>query len=67
MAQNIVDVEIPAVLVPYLNTIKDGKTMEDKVIIYIVAGLFAAWTITLEKEAELSGKSIWNFRDFVKE
>jgi hypothetical protein len=42
MAQNIVDVEIPAVLVPYLNTIKDGKTMEDKVIIYIVAGLFAA-------------------------
>ncbi len=36
MAQNLVDVEIPETLVPYLYTMKDGKTMDDKVTISIV-------------------------------
>lgn len=67
MAQNIVDVEIPETLVPYLYMMKDGKTVDDKVTISIVAGLFVSGTVTLEKAAELAGKSIWDFIDFLKE
>lgn len=67
MAQNIVDVEIPETLVPYLYMMKDGKTVDDKVTISIVAGLFVSGTITLEKAAELAEKSIWDFIDFLKE
>lgn len=66
MRQNIVDVEIPETLVPYLYMMKDGKTMDDKVTISIVVGLFASGTITLEKAAELAGKSIRDFIDFLK-
>lgn len=66
MAQNIVDVEIPETLLPYLYTMKDGKTMEDKVTISIVMGLFVAGIITLEKAAELAEKSIWDFIDILK-
>lgn len=66
MSQNIVGVEIPAALVPYLHTTQDGKTMDDKVTIFIVAGLFVSGIVTLEKAAELAGKSIWDFIDFLK-
>lgn len=66
MVQNIVDVEIPAALVPYLRTTIDGKTMNDKVTIFVVAGLFVSGIVTLEKAAELAGKSIWDFIDFLK-
>ena len=45
MAQNIVDVEIPETLVPYLYTMKDGKTMDDKVTISIVVGLLVSGII----------------------
>ena len=66
MAQNIVDVEIPETLVPYLYTMKDGKTMDDKVTISIVVGLLVSGIITLEKAAELAKESIWDFVDFLK-
>lgn len=66
MAQNIVDVEIPETLVPYLYTMKNGKTMDDKVTISIVVGLFVSGIITLEKAAELAKESIWDFIDFLK-
>ncbi len=66
MAQNLVDVEIPETLVPYLYTMKDGKTMDDKVTISIVVGLFVSGIITLEKAAELAKENIWDFIDFLK-
>ena len=52
MAQNLINVEIPETLSPYLYTMKDGKTMDDKVTISIVVGLFVSGIITLEKAAE---------------
>ena len=61
MEQNIVDVEIPKTLLPYLYTMKAGKTMDDKVTISIVAGMFVSGIVTLEKAAELAGKNIWDF------
>ena len=66
MARNIVDVEIPEILIPYLYTMKDGKTMDDKVTIFVGAGVFVSGIVTLEKAAELAGKSIWDFIDFLK-
>ncbi len=66
MEQNIVDVEIPKTLLPYLYTMKAGKTMDDKVTISIVAGMFVSGIVTLEKAAELAGKNIWDFMDFLK-
>lgn len=66
MAQNLINVEIPETLSPYLYTLKDGKTMDDKVTISIVVGLFVSGIITLEKAAELAKESIWEFIDFLK-
>lgn len=66
MAQNIINVEIPETLSPYLYTLKDGKTMDDTVTISIVVGLFVSGIITLEKAAELVKESIWEFIDFLK-
>ena len=66
MARNIVDVEIPEILIPYLYTMKEGKTMDDKVTISIVVGLFVSGLVTLEKAAELAKESIWDFIDFLK-
>lgn len=67
MASKIVDVKISEDLIPYLYTIKEGKTVGDKVTLSVVIGLFLSKTITLEKAAELSEKSIWDFMDVLKE
>ncbi len=61
-----VDVTISEDLVPFLYTIKDGKTVSDKLTISAVVGLFASKIITLEKAAELTGKSVWDFIDILK-
>lgn len=53
-------------LAPYLYTIKDGTTLNDKATLSVILGLFVAKTITLEKAAELAGKSIWDFLDILK-
>ena len=54
-------------ILPYLQVINDGDDLADKANFSIVIGLFAAKMITLEKAAELAGKSIWNFIDILKE
>ena len=46
-------------LTPYIYTMKDGDTIEDKVNIFLIVGMFASKTISLEKAAELAGKSIF--------
>lgn len=53
-------------LTPYIYSMRDGNTMEDKVNIFLVIGMFVSKTISLEKAAELAGKSIWDFVDFLK-
>ena len=40
--------------------------LDDKVTISIVADLFVSGIVTLEKAAELAGKNIWDFMDFLK-
>lgn len=62
-----VKVAIQDNILPYLQVINDGDDLADKANFSIVIGLFAAKMINLEKAAELSGKSIWNFIDILKE
>lgn len=62
-----VKVTIQDNILPYLQGINDGDDLADKANFSIVIGLFAAKMITLEKAAELAGKSIWNFIDTLKE
>ena len=66
MAQNLINLDIPETLSPYLDTLKDGNTIDVKVTISIVVGLFVSGIITLEKAAELAKESIWEFIDFLK-
>lgn len=60
------DVAIPEKLVPYLCTIKDGKTVGDKAVLSVIIGLFASKIVTLEKAAELAEKSVWDFIDILQ-
>lgn len=53
-------------VVLYLNIIKDGKGIEDKLTLAVVFGLFVAKLITLEMAAELTGKSVCDFIDILK-
>ena len=53
-------------LTPYIYSMKDGNTIEDKVNIFLIMGMFASKTITLEKAAELADKTIWEFLDILK-
>lgn len=66
MSTKSVDVAISEELVPYLNMIKDGKDIEDKLTLAAVFGLFVAKLITLEKAAELTGKSVCDFIDILE-
>ena len=66
MASKLVDVTIPEELTPFLYTIKDGATLNDKAKLSIVIGLFLSKSVTLEKAAELAGKTIWEFMEILK-
>ena len=66
MSTKSVDITISEDLVPYLYTLKDGKTVSDKITLSAVVGLFASKVVTLEKAAELTGKSDWDFIDILK-
>lgn len=66
MSVKNVDVWIPEDLMPYVYTIRDGKTVNDKVALTMVIGLFVSKIVTLEKAAELADKSIWDFQDILE-
>lgn len=51
---------------PYIYTMTDGENIEDKACIFMVIGMFAARTISLEKAAELTDKSVWDFIEILK-
>lgn len=60
------DIKISEELVPYICTIRDGNTVSDKTNFSLILGLFASQVITLEKAAELAGKSVWDFMEILK-
>lgn len=51
-----VDIVVSEKLAPYLYTIKDGTTLNDKATLSVIIGLFVARTITLEN---IFGSSVY--------
>ena len=66
MSSKNIDIKISEDLVPYLYILKGGETVSDKLTLSAVVGLFTTKVITLEKAAEVTGKSIWDFIDILK-
>lgn len=60
------DIRVSKDLIPYVCTMNAGETVTDKVNISLILGLFASQLVTLEKAAELAGKSIWDFMEILK-
>ena len=60
------NIKISDELVPYICTMRDGETVTDKVNLSLILGLFASQLVTLEKAAELAGKSVWDFMEILK-
>ena len=62
-----INISVSQELLPYLYTIRDGKSVSDKLMITSVVGLFTSQIVTLEKAAELLGKSVWEFMDILND
>lgn len=60
------EIKVSKELIPYICNIKDGYTVEDKTNFSLILGLFASQAVTLEKAAELAGKSVWDFMEILK-
>ena len=60
------EIKVSKELIPYICTIKDGHTVSDKTNFSLILGLFASQVVTLEKAAELAGKSVWDFMEILK-
>lgn len=60
------EIKVSKELIPYICNIKDGYTVEDKTNFSLILGLFASRAVTLEKAAELAGKSVWDFMEILK-
>lgn len=59
-------IAVPEKIIPFINSMRDGDTLEDKAILTAVIGLYAAKVVSLGKAAELVDKSIWEFIDILK-
>lgn len=51
---------------PYIYSMTEGNDISEKANIFMVIGMFAAKTVSLEKAAELAEKSVWEFIDILK-
>ena len=66
MAQSEIKVNLPEEFMPLLNKI-NGDSMDKKIRIALSINLFVNRTVSLEKAAELSGETLADFIDILKE
>lgn len=66
MNAGTVQIPVPEKIIPFISSMPDGDTLEDKATLAAVVGLFAAKIVSLGKAAELAGKSLWEFIDILK-
>ena len=66
METNVLNWTISEAFIPYIYSMSDGRSIEDKASLFMVIGMFATKTVSLEKAAELAGKSIWDFIEILK-
>lgn len=58
-----VDIKVSGALIPFINKLGKGKTLDDKVNLYIAIGLFVSKNVTLARAAELAELSLGEFID----
>lgn len=64
--QSIFQLQLPAEFLPLLDKI-NGDSIDQKVRLAFVINLFAKKAVSLEKAAELSGETLVDFMDILKE
>lgn len=58
-----VDIKVSEALIPFINKIGPGKSLDDKVNLSIAIGLFVSKNVTLARAAELAELSLGEFID----
>ena len=61
-----IDVKISNDIIPFINRLNGGKTLDDKVNLSIAIGLFVSKNVTLARAAEISSVSLGDFIDVLK-
>lgn len=61
-----VDVRIPNDIIPFINKLGPGKTLDDKVNLSIAIGLFVSRNITLARAAEVAELPIGEFINLLR-
>lgn len=64
--QSTFQLQLPEELLPFLDKI-NGDSINQKVRVAFAINLFAQKTVSLEKAAELSGETLVDFMDILKE
>ena len=67
MGNSVVNISLPADLIPFINELKGGKTIDDKVKISVAVELFTSKIVTLASAAEISGYSLADFIDILSD
>ena len=66
LEQNEMNVHLPKEIISILEKSGNGKSLEDKVCLSLVIGMFVEKTVTLERASELAGRSLANFIDILR-
>ena len=66
MKGNVLNWTVSETVTPYIYTMADGESVEEKANIFMIIGMFTTKTVSLAKAAELAGKSIWDFVEILK-
>jgi predicted HTH domain antitoxin len=61
-----IDVKISNDIIPFINRLNVGKTLDDKVNLSIAIGLFVTKNVTLARGAEIACISLGEFVDVLK-
>lgn len=66
LEENATNVHLPNEIIRILEKSGNGKSLDDKVRLSLAIGMFVEKTVTLERAAELAGRSLANFIDILR-
>ena len=64
---SMVNISIPAELIPFIKELKGGKSIDDKVKISVAVELFTSKIVTLARASEIAGYSMADFIEILGE
>ena len=66
MGRNAKNWTVSESVTPYIYTMTDGESIEEKANLFMIIGMFATRTVSLQKAADLAGRSVWDFAEILK-